>query len=36
LEAKLELFYPLNALTGMKVDRGGVLSREKCLGSGEL
>ena len=36
LEAKLELFYPLNVFSGMKEYTGGVLSKEKCFGSGEL
>jgi len=37
LDAKLELFYPLNALSGMKKEMGGVLSNcVRFLGSGEL
>lgn len=35
-EVWLKLFYPLNAFTGMKEDKGGVLSGcVKFLGSGE-
>lgn len=35
-ELRLKLFYPLNVFTGMKEERGGVLSRfVKFLGSGE-
>lgn len=30
----LELFYPLNTFIGMKLARGGVLSKLKCFGSG--